>query len=790
MSDMQAKLETWIKLIQSGKLENVLKDIRACLVSLFNLCLSARSNFTFNTLFQTNIHTWPDDKLNKIIFKLLVNLCHTAEGCDSQSYATAHQIVLLTKLLCSLLIQVPNGNNDNFIKILFKIIRYLTSLKMYQEAVEICCYLEAGKFVHSKYHGTVELLNKVIYLWHVLVNNILVAFAKESSNTEHYTNLKTLIRYEMKVIQTIYRYNYTKDMVANMSTYLGRIAKIDHKSKKYYNDFCQFVMEYLNETELSLENEDNEDEKYVIYYHILRIMCHIIHMTVNITDVSCVETFDTLFGSFNLFLARDKECHLCFQQFRSLCITLLTPIKDVATDSAKSIYLQNVISCNSNIAKKYGYRGVKQNALVIEEIVEPMFTYWEKYIEADTTVLKKLVDTGILKEITNLFTNTNVDEFYLTQVSKECKWCPAKMCTIKRDLYNIIIIKSKFIGLLCKPYITAMSEKTEILDCAAEILEQNITSVTNEIRECKCKRWIQLWNICYSLVYNMGILSDHVYKKSVHLFSMLFTCIFQSDFKYLENSKDVSLALYQFSLVHYNYRVYREAMTVCALNALLSYNQPDTKAFYIWTKIKHHVPEDVAKLTILECLRNDKDKIKDEIGFTIDTSKCDLVKLCSREANNLLESKIAFANGVSSVLEELKKLKPSNCEYARVIQLLGYYLLGFEHDSSVLRYCKEAISTFKQDKSISMSVFCLQANLNFFTFVDELHAMKKQTHAEMETTKFALVAPKLPEISETKSPNVVPAYSMINVKKDSNLMSSLQKCLKKWKQLFKCGIVS
>ncbi|KMQ90949.1 hypothetical protein RF55_9237 [Lasius niger] len=59
---------------------------------------------------------------------------------------------------------------------------------------------------------------------------------------------------------------------------------------------------------------------------------------------------------------------------------------------------------------------------------------------------------------------------------------------------------------------------------------------------------------------------------------------------------------------------------------------------------------------------------------------------------------------------------------------------------------------------------------------------------EMENTKFALYAPKIPELTEIKSPNIVPAYTMINVKRASSLTLSLQKCLKKWKQLFECDI--
>ncbi|KYQ48988.1 hypothetical protein ALC60_12044, partial [Trachymyrmex zeteki] len=234
------------------------------------------------------------------------------------------------------------------------------------------------------------------------------------------------------------------------------------------------------------------------------------------------------------------------------------------------------------------------------------------------------------------------------------------------------------------------------------------------------------------------------------------------------------------------FKIVQKAMTVCALNALLTYNQSNTKAFRIWINIKKNASEEIANLTMLDCLTNDKDKIKNELGFSLDISKYDCIELCLSEVKNLLVEQITFTNGVAAVLEKLRKLQPSN-QYAHTVQLLGYYFLGFTpHDSSILKYHEQAICDLKQDKSNSVAVLCLEANLSLFMFVEELHIMNKQTQLEMESTKFALCAPKLRELAEINSPNVVPAYSMINVRKDTNLMLCLQKCLQKWKQLFKC----
>ncbi|XP_029167569.1 uncharacterized protein LOC114938017 isoform X2 [Nylanderia fulva] len=453
------------------------------------------------------------------------------------------------------------------------------------------------------------------------------------------------------------------------------------------------------------------------------------------------------------------------------------------SNSAKN--MQDIISCQSDIARKYGYTGgLKGNAFIIAEIIEPMFKYWEMCIESDEHVLKQLLDTGVLLEVMNFILQIDADEFYNKKASIECKWCQNKMCIVKRDLYNAIIMKYKCISLLCKYRVKDMPKKVCVI--ARETLKQNVKWITCEMKKCKCKRWIHLWTICRTLIYNTSILSEHDYEESTSLYSFLCASIFE--FQKLEpNSEDVKnivpLALHKLSVMHYNNNMYSEAMTASALYALLTY-ESNMKAFLIWTSIKKRVSEKYKQLTMLDCLKNDRCKIKSDISLSIDLSKYDLVKLCLYEAKSLLEGRISFTDGVSAVVDKIKNLKPSICQYAHVIQLLGHYLLIFEYDSSILKYHEQVISALKQNKLNSVAHLCLEANFNFFIFVEELHAMNKQTQLEMENTKFALCAPKIPELVEVKSPNIVPAYTMINVKKASSLVLNLQKCLKIWKQLF------
>lgn len=764
----------------SGTLFPVRSNILICVVS--NILITQ----SHVNIFQTSVRVRPDSKLNDDIFRLLLRLCRMADKCDKKNCEIGKDIANLAKLLCSLLIDVPD--DSNFVKAIFKITHCLISFNLHEDAAEICCYLQPGN-LYNPQGNTMNLLLKVLSLWRVLVNNVYVSLTNESLNTENYNKLKSVIKYEMKMIQIVYK-NYIKHWIMEISKHLDRVSAID-ENKTYFDDFCKYLLEYLAGVQLYLD----KDEKYIIYCHILHIACHVICKTVNKTGIeSTTETLDELSSYFETLLAEDEECCQCFRQFQSLCTTLLVPMENLVSDTAKNI--QNIIYCNLNIAQKYGYNGLKWNALSIAEIVEPMFTYWEKCVESDKHTLERLLDTGMLLELMNLFMHINTDEFYTKEVSIKCKWCLGKLCTVKRDLYNAIVMKCRCISLICKFPVKTLP--AEMCTLARKILEQNVKSIIQEMKECECKRWTQSWNTCRNAIYNVGVLSEHVYEESVQVFSFLCTSIFQlegieSSSINLENSKNfenvISFALHRLSVVHYNKNMYKKAMIVCALNALLTCNQSDTKAFQIWLNIKKNAPEEVANLTMLECLANDKDKIKSELGFSVDISKYNLTALCVREARNLLKEQITFTNGVAAVLKKLRKLQPSD-QYAHTVQLLGYYFLGFKYDSSILKYHEQAICDLKQDKSNSVAVLCLEANLSLFMFVEELYIMNKQTHIEMENTKFALYAPKSRELAETKSPNVVPAYTMINVKKDTNLMLCLQKCLKKWEQLFKYYFVS
>lgn len=727
-----------------------------------------------------NICDQLDDKLHKYIFKLLLCLSHAADKCRKQNHITGKSIAELAKLLCSLLkkskipLRFKEPDDKLYVLSLYHIVRCLISLNLYNDAADVCCYSQPGDLYIPK-DEAMGILAKIASLWRFAVNNIY--HITDSLSLESYDILKSIIKHEMDMIQIAYE-NCTQHLITRISIHIEKIATIDKGKNIFFDDFCKYMLEYLTKVRLWLD----KDKKYEIYGEILNIICIIICKDINMSRIQyAVKTLKMLCSNFKTLLMEDEECHLCFQHFQSLCAILLTPVMSFEDDSAKSI--RDFVICDKMLARRYRYtESLRWNAFRFAKIIEPIFTYWETYIKIGE---KKFLDTGILLETISLILHMSV--FFMKDVSYKCKSCLDEKCTVDRDLYNTVTLKCKCVHFVSKFPAKTLPEELCVL--VGKILEQTVVLIS-EMKECKCKRWTHLWATCGALTYNMGISSEHIYKESMHFYYLLCTCIFrfqgvksEPNYLYLENP--VSTTLHRLCTTHYTNGVSREAMTVSALNALLTYNTQFRKAFDMWAHIKKkYATDEITKLTMLECLRNDQDKIS-EMGFTADFSKYNLIELCLSELRCLLEERIAFANGVSAVLQELEKLKPTNRQYAYMTQLLGHYLLDSEQNSSILEYHKRVISNLKQDKSISVAVLCLEANLAFFTFLEELHTMNKQTLIEMENTKFALYAPKLPEVRETKSPTVVPAYTMLKIKKESSLLLSSQKCLKKWKQLLK-----
>ncbi|XP_076230806.1 uncharacterized protein LOC143176991 [Calliopsis andreniformis] len=752
MNNIETEIKKWIELIQIGKLEKVTEDIQAT---------------TF-----TNV----DRRINKHIFKLLLYLSHTADKCDKQNYVMGKEIYELTCSLCLILSEIPDSNK--FVSSLFHIVRCLLAMSMYNEALVVCSHLKAETFIYSC-ENVSDILVKIAYLWHNTGNNAFNALQK-NLDSKYYYDLKAIIECELEIIHIVYE-SYTKHLLMKISSYLDKIASISKELTTCFEDFYKFVIKYLNQAKLVL----HKDEKYTIARHMLHIVSRIVYENINergfitvITDLSIVS------DHFKKILIEDEECYQCFQEFESLYLILMKPADCLVEKDAEEIK----VLCNNyiKISEKYGYAGpIKWTTLSIVQVLESLFIYWEICMR---TGKKMFLKSGVLLEIMNLVEHINI--CFIKQTLDKCKICQNNECMIKQDIYNAVVTQIRCLNLISK--LSKDDLPKDVCRLAVRFLEQSVTHIYH-MKKCKCKCWTNLWSTCSALIYNLGITSECYYKESVSFFSLLCNSIVhfegvQEKSQYIKLKNPVCSTLHRLSALHYTNGMYKEAMIASALNALLSYNDVDSKAFRMWANIKYKLAtsKETTDMTILACLRANKAKLK-EFKLSTELSEYDLVEICLREAQGLQEAKINLSNALLNVLTEMVALKVSPVQYARVVQMLAYHLLHFDHDENIMDYLKQAVSKLREAK-INKFVLCLQANLEFHIFVNELRIMSKKTQVEMENTKFALYAPKSSEVAENESHDVVPTYTMINIKQDATIMRYLQTPIKKWNKCFKQNI--
>nr|XP_012141376.1 PREDICTED: uncharacterized protein LOC100876946 [Megachile rotundata] len=751
MNNIEGKIKRWIELIQKEQLKSVTEDIQAV------VC--------------TNL----SEKINKHIFKLLLYLSHTADKCDKENKVIGRELYELTCLLCSILIEVPDSNK--YVSSLFHIIRCLLTMYMFKEASDICLYLKVECYSHDSMN---DVLIKIAHLWYNSVNNTFCALQKSPTVSKHYYDLKNIIRYELEMIQIAHK-NFTKYLLMKISSYLDKILAIKREPNAYFVDFYTFIIEYMNQIELVLDM----NEKYIICRHVFHIISRIICENINEKCLKSVtKLLNTINNNFKTLLMEDEECHQCFLLFESMCLILLRPVEYLKECTAKNV--QDFSDNYMTIVKKYGYqRSIKWTTFSIVQILETLFMYWEKCIKTEK---KMFLKNDILVQMMNLIACISV--CFTEQISEKCKSCQSENCLIKRDIYNAVVIKIRCINVISK--LSASDLSKDICMFVQRFLEENVAAIY-EMMKNNCKCWSQLWSTCSALIYNLGIMFDCFYEESVSLFSLLCSSIIRfegihSKSHYINLQNPICFTLHRLSSVHYNHGMYREAMTSTALNALLSYDDPDSKAFRMWANIKHKsiTSKEIVEMTIITCLKNDKTKME-ELGLSIELSKYDLVEICLREVGGLQEAKINLSCAIYQVLNEMEVLKATPIQYARAVQMLAYHLLHFDHNEDISECLEQVISRLKQIKS-NTYVLSLLANLEFYIFITQLNTMNKQTQIEMENTKFALYAPKMSEIGENESRDVVPVYTKINIREDSKLLLYLQKPLKKWNKCFQKNI--
>ncbi|CAL7939090.1 unnamed protein product [Xylocopa violacea] len=683
------------------------------------------------------------------------------------------EIYKLTCTLCTILTDIPD--NNKFVCSLYHIINCLLVMYMFDQAYKVCFYLKT-EALHCSHEYVSDILVKIAHLWYNVTNNEFLVLQKNLSNAKNYLQLKNIIKYELEIIQIVHK-NPTKHLLTRTSTYFDKIVSTSKKPNVCFFNFSAFIIECLNQIKMHL----NTDEKYIICRHMLHITSKIVCESINDEYLkSAIKIWSTIKDHFRKILSQDDECYQSFMVFEFLCDALAKPIECLVENDVKQ--LRQMTDIYTKLTGKYGYTGsVKWITFSIVQILDPLFVYWDACIKAGRKIYLR---NDLLLEIMNLVEHTSM--CFIKQTLDKCKSCQSEECTIRKDIYNAVVIKIRCMNVIIKLSTDDLSR--DIYTLAKKFLEQNIELIM-EMKSNKCRCWTQVWSATSALIYNLSIMYDSFQEESLSLISLLFTSTVHFDVAQLKShcgrQNSACFTLHRISSYYYNHGMYKEAMTTVALNALLGYNDSESKAFRTWANIKHKsvASKEIMEMTILACLKRDKSMFK-ELGFSIELSKYDLIEICLKEIKSLQDAKVNLSAAIHKVLSEMKVLNATSIQNARAVQMLVFHLLHFDYDEDILDCLKQTMENLMQVKTDS-SVLCLQANLEFYIFVTHLHAMNKKTRMEMENTKFALYAPKTNALEETESPDVVPAYSMINIKEHFRLMKYLQLPLKKWSKCFK-----
>ncbi|XP_015172528.1 PREDICTED: uncharacterized protein LOC107064394 [Polistes dominula] len=734
MCNIQMKLKTWIQLIKSGTLENIIEDIMT------------------NNYFQSDENAIIS---NKDVFKLILHLAHAANNCDKQKYKDGKDIGNLAFLLCSNLSTIPD--NERFISSLYHIIRCLLRMNLYKEAENLSLHLIQDN-VECTENKTNEIFRQLTYLWHESAEKELINFQEKPNHREHYDRYKNAIKYELLITKKSYK-NHARHVITKLCIYLRKLIAMKNISIKYINDFIKYIIDEDYE-HMSIDQND----KHKIYSSILSIIAKLICTNYNNDGDDKKFLMDILKDERNYFKNMIfDDCYQSFVHFKNTCITLLQPDEELTESVSKNI--EKLTNQYIDIVQRCGYTDtVTITASFFVEIFQYVFLYWENNV---TLGKMQFLKSNILYETMKLI--DQISKTLLKTVMENCI-CSNNKCTIKIDLYNHIILK-------------ALSEN--ILQFINKFMEENIFYLKT-LKESHCKHWTTLWSLCGRLLYNMGSTFESFYDTSTFFISLLCSSIIYFEGMHCEHShlkiqNPLCVALYKLSNIHYKKCMYREAMTVSALHGLLSYTDKNSKAFKVWTSIKYKMAQtssNFVNMSMISCLQNDR-KIIEDIGIHIDLSKYDLIELCLTEAIALKNVKVNLIEAFHSLLNELHILKANIIQRTYLIQLFGYHLLHIQENytSDIFTNTLSELELLK-DKSIN--ILCLKANLLFFIYVNELRISNECTRIEMNNAEFALKAPKL---SDNQGTYVIPAYSKINIKEDLRLMELLEKSLKTWDEI-------
>ena len=495
-----------------------------------------------------------------------------------------------------------------------------------------------------------------------------------------------------------------------------------------------------------------------------------------------------LFKEFESFLGQDPQIQECFALQISFYKTLVQPVTNF-----DKIMFEEIRNYRKQFHKKLNTYGpstpMMANANDIYKVLTFLFNYWVKCMQCCSIVFIN----EIFFEVANLA--QYVSSILGNQVISNCK-CGLKTCKAKANLYDEINTLQKCCSFVCM--FDPKSLTKDLLIFTGDLVIKN-TAKIDKYKSWDCGLYSTLWNACGQIIYNLALVAsvNHLIE-SAEMFSNLCSFIIseegvKSTNNFLHCKNPLSLALYKLSGVYFKAEKYREAMIVSAFNGLISYEDKESKAFRMWSNIKHKCNSEVMiRQSMIACLKADKAAIK-EIGVEIKLDDYDLAKLCVREIQRLQQAKVNLTPAIKASLEELCLLPNHTLEFIEGVQYLGYHVMYFRDDSSIKDYLRRAEAYLCNCDRKSIYYSCLMANLELFKFFERFNAVSKKIKKEMKNTKNILLKGK----DETKihdqtieTEEVVPVYRMINMKHDAEIVSQLEQVLLNYENCFQINSVS
>lgn len=686
------------------------------------------------------------------------------------------------KLACCLCDRFTEFSNPPRLRSgIYHISRCLRELSLYSESMTICDYAKPGKLITPD-PSDFEFFSKLSYAWRSSADLLIQSLAK-NFDQKSYNILLEIIKYDFGLLKfSDENCSHSQLIFVRFQKYIRRIHELNWSQSKIEN-IVYTIAKYIRTLR---DNSSLEVDPLLVYDEIIDIMHFLSLNYIKRNEICEVSQVVSKFSKeFDVFLKQDAQIQKSFELLVCFYKMLVKPV----TKFDKSM-LENVRNYRRKFRSRYETFGptkvMQGNASEIYKILTPLLNYWLECMKSCSTEALH----EIIFEVAKLLQYASA---ILASQPLDCK-CGLDTCKVKKNLFDEINILQKlgnFMVMLDQKSLT-----TNFLHFARDFIVEGIMKV-EEYKSNKCGYYTSLWNNWGQILYNLGSICFHEYPDlSAEMFSNLCSYIIRDEGtksrnKFLRSSNPLSLVLHKLSIIYFKVKKYREAMIVTAFDGLISYEEEESKAFKMWAGIKHKCnSEEMIKQTMISCLKTDKAAIK-EIGVELYLGDYDLARLCAREIRGLQKAKVNLTPAIKACLKELDNLQ-NTTEFIEGVQHLGYHVVYFRDDCNISDYVRRAESYLcNYEKSVRST--CLEANFEFFKFVDRLNATSRKIKKEMKSTRNILQSNKnetLIHDQTIETEEVVPVYRMINMKQDADVASHLKQVLVKWENCFKKDPVS